>query len=104
MFVVLKTELDLQFLSTQITSSLKFSGDVELNRGPHEISCDQLSRKVKIFERVANLEILKKNLYDIIAVYGDAFVRDVFTVANVNVSSECILFFYVVMQLSYLDM
>ena len=48
---------------------------------------DQLPRQVKTFEHTTNFEILEENLYDGIAVYGDFFLTDVFTVTNVNASS-----------------
>ena len=35
--LVLTAELNLQHLNVKITSSLKLSGDVELNPGPYEI-------------------------------------------------------------------
>ena len=53
---------------------------------------DQLPWQVKIFERTVNLDILEEHLHDSIAVYGDSFLTDVFTVSNVNTSSGCILF------------
>ena len=37
LYLVLTTEFDLQHLSVEITSSLRLSGDVELNPGPQEI-------------------------------------------------------------------
>ena len=52
---------------------------------------DQLHRQVKIFERTVNSDISEENLHDSIAVYGDSFLTDVFTVSNVNISSGCIL-------------
>ena len=56
------------------------------------LNVDQLPRQVKLFERTVNLDILDENLHDSIAVYGDSFLSDVFTVSNVNTSSCCILF------------
>ena len=37
---------------------------------------------------------MEENLLDSIAVYGDSFLNDVFTVSNVNTSSVCILFLF----------
>ena len=37
LLVVLTAKLNLQHLNVKITSSLKFSGDAELNPGPYEI-------------------------------------------------------------------
>ena len=56
------------------------------------LNVNQLPQQVKIFERTVNLDILEENLHDSIAVYGDSFLTDVFTVSNVNTSSGCILF------------
>ena len=56
------------------------------------LNVNQLPQKIKIFERTINLDILEENLHDSIAVYGDSFLTDVFTVSNVNTSSSCILF------------
>ena len=56
------------------------------------LNVDQFPWQVKTFERTVNLDILKENLHDSIAVYGDSFLTDVFTVSNVNTSSDCILF------------
>ena len=56
------------------------------------LNVDQLPRQVKIFERTVNLDILEENLHDSIAVYGDSFLTDVFTVSNGNTTSGCILF------------
>ena len=56
------------------------------------LNVDQLPRQTKIFERTVNLDILKENLHDSIAVYGDSFLADDFTVSNLNTSSGCILF------------
>ena len=56
------------------------------------LNVDQLPRQVKIFEHTVNLDILEENLHDSIAVYGDSFLTNVFTVSNVNTSSGCILF------------
>ena len=53
---------------------------------------NQLPQQVKIFEHTVNLDILEENLHDSIAVYGDSFLTDVFTVSNVNTSSGSILF------------
>ena len=58
------------------------------------LNADQLHRQVKIFESIANLEILEENHHDSIAVYVDSFFTDAFTVANVNVSSGYILFLF----------
>ena len=55
------------------------------------LNVNQLPQKIKIFERTINLDILEENLHDSIAVYGDSFLTDVFTVSNVNISSGCIL-------------
>ena len=52
----------------------------------------QLPGQVKIFEHTINLAILEEDFHDSIAVYGDSFLTDVFTVSNVNFSSSCILF------------
>ena len=59
---------------------------------PTELNVEELPRQVKIFERTVNLEILRENLYDSVAVYGDSFLTDVFNNSNVNNSSGCILF------------
>ena len=53
---------------------------------------DQWPREVKIFESTLNLDILKENLHDSMAVYGDSSLTDVFTLSNVNISSSRILF------------
>ena len=58
------------------------------------LNADQLHRQVKIFESIANLEILEENHHGSIAVYVDSFFTDAFTVANVNVSSGYILFLF----------
>ena len=52
----------------------------------------QLPGQVKVFEHTINLAILEEDFHDSIAVYGDSFLTDVFTVSNVNFSSSCILF------------
>ena len=56
-------------------------------------SCRSVTPKSKNTSTYSNLKILKENLHDSIAVYGDPFFSDVFTVANVNASSGRILFF-----------
>ena len=53
---------------------------------------EELPRQVKIFERTVNLEILKENPHDSVAVYGDSFLTDVFNILNVINSSGCMLF------------
>ena len=53
---------------------------------------EELPRQEIIFEHTVNLEILKENLHDSAAVYGDSFLTDVFNSSNVNNSSGCILF------------
>ena len=58
------------------------------------LNVDQLPRQVKIFQRVVNLDISEENLHDSIAVYGDSFLTNVFTVSNVNTSSGCILILF----------
>ena len=45
------------------------------------ISCRQ---QVKIFESTGNFDILEEDPHNGIAVYGDSFHTDVFTVSNVN--------------------
>ena len=69
------------------------------------LNVDQLPGQVKIFERTANLDISEENLHDSIAVYGDSFLTDVFTISNVNTSSGCILFLcsYAVALFRYLN-
>ena len=56
------------------------------------LNSDQLPRQVKMFEPTVNLEILEENFHDIIAVYRDSFLTDVFINANVNTRRVCIFF------------
>ena len=56
------------------------------------LNVEELPRQVKIFERTVNLEILKENPHDSVAVYGDSFLTDVFNILNVINSSGCMLF------------
>ena len=56
------------------------------------LNVDQLPRKVLTFRHTVNLEILKENLHDGIAVFGDSFLTDVFNIFNANNSPGCILF------------
>ena len=62
-------------------------------------------RQVNICEHTVNLDISEENLHDSIAVYGDSFLTDVFTVSNVNISSGCILLLcsYVVALFRYVN-
>ena len=58
----------------------------------YDLSVDQLPRQVEIFERTVNLGILKENLHDSIANYGDSFRTYFFNASNLNTSSGCTLF------------
>ena len=41
-----------------------------------------------------NLEILDETLHDSLAVYGDSFLTDVFSISNANNNSGCIVFLF----------
>ena len=51
---------------------------------------------------IVNLEILEENLHDNIAIYGDSFSTDVFTIVNINTSTGCIFFFLRYLKLNNL--
>ena len=66
------------------------------------VNADKLYKSLKCHDylnvdwlprRTVNLDLLEENLHDSIAIYGDSFLTDVFTVSNKNTSSGCILFF-----------
>ena len=56
------------------------------------LNVDQLPRQVNIFHYTVNLDIPEENIHDSMAVYGESFLNDVFTVSNLNTSSDCNLF------------
>ena len=43
-------------------------------------------------DQLPRQDILEENLHDSVAVYGDSFRTDVFTISNVNTGSGCTLF------------
>ena len=69
------------------------------------LNVEELPSQVKIFECAVNIVILKENLHDSVAVYGDSFLTDVFNNSNVNNSTGCILFLcsYAVALFKYVD-
>lgn len=72
-----------------------FEGDelYKILKYQYYLNVDQLPHQVKVFHKPVNLEeTLQENLHDNIAVYGSSFLNDSFANANVNTSTDCILF------------